>query len=230
MKNTLLLRLQGPMQAWGVQSRFSVRETAREPSKSGLLGLVCAAMGRDRTMPIDDLLHLRMGVRVDREGKLMVDFHTAQSVLNAAGAVLRNAVLSNRYYLADAVFLVGLESEDLPLLASIQNALRQPRWLLALGRRAFPPAAPLWLPDGLRTGETLETALQNYPWLIAPPKSEWEQTRMPKELRWVLEAPGGWIHRSDFPRSFSERAFARQSYAVRLEKAPKVFFHEEPGG
>ena len=33
--STLLMRLAGPMQSWGTQSRFTVRDTGREPSKSG---------------------------------------------------------------------------------------------------------------------------------------------------------------------------------------------------
>src|ERR1019366_10448139 len=81
---TLLLRLAGPMQSWGLDSRFDdLRDTGLEPSKSGVLGLVCAALGK----PGDDqpgywpslaeLVSLRMGVRVLREGTLRVDFQTA---------------------------------------------------------------------------------------------------------------------------------------------------------
>ena len=42
--SVLLLRLAGPMQAWGTQSRFTVRDTGLEPSKSGVIGLLCAAL------------------------------------------------------------------------------------------------------------------------------------------------------------------------------------------
>jgi CRISPR system Cascade subunit CasD len=62
------------MQSWGTTSRFDERDSQLEPSKSGVLGLVCAALGRDRSEPVDDLACLRMGVRVDREGLLMRDF------------------------------------------------------------------------------------------------------------------------------------------------------------
>jgi len=41
---TLLLRLAGPMQSWGLSSRFTIRDTSLEPSKSGVLGLLCAAL------------------------------------------------------------------------------------------------------------------------------------------------------------------------------------------
>ena len=71
---TLLLRLAGPMQSWGTTSRFDERDTQLEPSKSGVIGLLCAALGRDRAESVDDLAALRMGVRVDREGVPMRDF------------------------------------------------------------------------------------------------------------------------------------------------------------
>src|SRR5690606_42030899 len=89
---TLLLRLVGPMQSWGTTSRFDERETLHEPSKSGVIGLICAALGRDRQEPIDDLCALRMGVRVDREGVLMRDYVTATGVVNAAGKVGKDQI------------------------------------------------------------------------------------------------------------------------------------------
>src|SRR5690606_33869407 len=75
----LLLLLSGPMQSWGTQSRFAHRDTDFEPSKSGVLGLVGSALGMSRDD--DDLLQalasLKMGVRVDREGRILRDYHTA---------------------------------------------------------------------------------------------------------------------------------------------------------
>jgi len=50
-----------------------------EPSKSGVVGLLCAALGRPRAADGSDLAALRMGVRVDREGVLKVDYQTAGS-------------------------------------------------------------------------------------------------------------------------------------------------------
>lgn len=67
------------MQAWGTQSRFIVRDTGWEPSKSGVVGLLCAALGcsRDDDQTVVELASLRMGVRVDGEGALLSDYHTA---------------------------------------------------------------------------------------------------------------------------------------------------------
>src|SRR5438874_2169794 len=80
----LLLQLAAPMQSWGTQSRFSVRDTGLEPSKSGVIGLLCAALGKPRAEQASDgfptlaeLAALRMGVRVNREGVPKVDYHTA---------------------------------------------------------------------------------------------------------------------------------------------------------
>src|SRR5437764_11434486 len=104
---TLLLRLAGPMQSWGTTSRFSIRDTGLEPSKSGVIGLLCAALGRPREHPVDDLAGLRFGVRADRPGTLRMDFQTAGADYpryGQRGQVIgrTTAILSPRYFLADA--------------------------------------------------------------------------------------------------------------------------------
>jgi len=204
------------MQSWGTQSRFTVRDTGLEPSKSGVLGLLCAALGIDREDDngLQPLTSLRMGVRADREGLLQVDYHTAKDVRMANGKT-KDTELSNRYYLANAVFLVGLESEDFALLERIRAALNKPVWALFLGRKAFVPSEPILLDDGLRRDETLEQALQNYPCLC---KSEIEQ------LRVVLEDKDGSIVRTDQPLSFSRerRKFAPRRVSVTFYDAPKL--------
>lgn len=199
---TLLLRLQGPLQSWGTTSRFDERDTQLEPSKSGVLGLVCAALGRDRREPVDDLAALRMGVRVDREGVPMRDYQTATGVLIATGkADLRRTVVSPRYYLADAAFLVGLEGRDETLLASIHAALRAPHWPLALGRKSFAPGMPVWLVDGL-SPLPLEQALASY-----PPLSSAQRGQM-QPLRCLLEDDQEGAIRLDQPVApFAERRF-----------------------
>lgn len=212
--NTLLLRFCAPMQSWGTQSRFTVRDTGFEPSKSGTLGLLCAALGIDREDDdgLQPLTLLRMGVRVDREGALRMDYHTAKDVRMANGKT-KGTELSSRYYLADAAFLVGLASEDMPLLERIQAALQKPRWALFLGRKAFVPSEPIWLEDGLRQGEDLKTALEKYPPLRPPEKDK---------QRLVLEDQNGPIVRSDQPLSFSRerRKFAPRRVAVTLILVP----------
>lgn len=197
--SVLLLRLAGPMQAWGVQSRFGVRDTGREPSKSGVVGLLAAALGRSRYASIDDLAALRMGVRVDREGTLLRDYHTAQNVYRAKGGV-KETELSTRYYLADAAFLVVLEG-DKDLLATIHSALRNPHWMLFLGRRAFVPGEPIWLPNGLREGNLEEH--------LHPASTHWlkGEPRTYPLVRMAIEDKTGSEVRTDQPISFEHRRY-----------------------
>ncbi len=216
--SVLLLRLAGPMQSWGVQSRFSVRDTGLEPSKSGVVGLLCAALGRKRDAPVDDLAALTMGVRVDVEGVMAYDYHTALNVLTASGG-LKECEPSTRYYLADAKFLVGLEGDDLALLARLHEALRRPHWPLYLGRKAFVPGEPVWLEDGLRPAEDLAYVLSAYPWLGTDPQ-RWQelQKRGQRALRTVIEDLNGTEVRPDQPVSFAERRFMPRR--VRTEFIP----------
>lgn len=205
---TLLLQLTGPMQSWGVQSRFRVRDTGLEPSKSGLVGLLCAAIGRPRQEPIDDLASLRLAVRVDQEGRVLRDFHTAgkDGYLKASGAVERkNLIVSTRYYLADAAFLAGLEG-DREFLAYLHSALSDPRWPLYLGRKAYVPGAPIWLADGLHE-MPLEQAIGTYRWIGRRPK-EYEMLLKKGRVRLVIDDLQGAETRADYPLSFARRTFA----------------------
>ena len=79
--STLLLRLAAPIQAWGSESKFDIRTTGREPTKSGVLGMLAAALGirRDDTAALSAVTSLRFGVRVDREGAYLHDFHILQT-------------------------------------------------------------------------------------------------------------------------------------------------------
>jgi len=164
MNCVLLIPCVGPMQSWGTRSRFQERDTEREPSKSGVIGMLCAALGRDRSAPVDDLADLKMGVRVDREGKLSKDFQTAQDIAVASGGATQGMV-SNRYYLSDAAFLVALEGAS-PLLKIIHNKLRLPEWPLFLGRKSYVPSEPPYLPDGLIESVSLNEALRGRPLMM----------------------------------------------------------------
>lgn len=194
---TLLLRLSGPMQSWGLSRFDTVRDTHWEPTKSGVVGLLCAALGRRQDVPVDDLAALAMGVRVDQPGRRAVDYHTVDRVrtAHAQGAIRKGAVITRRYYLADAKFLVALESDDDMMLRGLSQALRNPRWLLSLGRKAFPAAESVWLADGLRTEPMLE-ALAVYPWLGAG-----GHRRYPERLSIVVDDPESDDVRGDVPLS-----------------------------
>jgi CRISPR system Cascade subunit CasD len=219
--NTLLMRMVAPMQSWGTESRFSVRDSGLEPSKSGVIGLVCAALGRGRKAPLDDLNSLRMGVRVDREGTLRCDYQIAQDVMLADGRGLKQSITSNRYYLSDAAFLVGLEGSDFELLGTIQYALQHPAWLIFLGRKAFVPAAPVRLQNGLHAGEQLEIALQQEGWIYP-----WPEIQSPREVRVVIDDPTGSQARADVPISFFDRTFTSRRIKTYYMSAPTKHVRE----
>ncbi|MGI6492868.1 MAG: type I-E CRISPR-associated protein Cas5/CasD [Pelotomaculum sp.] len=198
--STLLLRLAAPLQSWGVASKFDTRDTAREPTKSGVIGLLAAALGRSRTDNLDDLKELYFGVRIDQPGLLLRDYHTAKQKKSGTSFV------TTRYYLADAVFLVGLEGEE-NFLQKLAVALKNPVFPLYLGKRSCPPVGQLVL--GLRA-RSLRQALEEELWQA----SEWYQNELKKKqldkikLTIVCDAKPnetGAFLRRDLPISFSQQ-------------------------
>src|SRR3970040_1133213 len=144
---TLLLRLAGAMQSWGTTSRFDQRDTGKEPSKSGVIGLLAAALGIDRENWIDlePLTNLSIGIRHDRPGVPKRDYQTAQNIISADHSKIHETAVTTRDYLSDAAFLVGLEGEDRLLIERIHAALRDPVWPLALGRTSYVPSEAIWI-------------------------------------------------------------------------------------
>ena len=189
--HTLLLRLAGPMQSWGTQSRFTNRDTGQEPSKSGAIGLLCAALGRPRSEPVDDLAGLRFGARVDREGAVKRDFHTVTGIAKSSGGVAKYPLVTERFYLADAEFLIGFSGPDLDRLREIEAAVREPHWQLFLGRKSFAPSLPVALPwtngqlGGIRENAELREALKHEPWRHRA--AEGARVADPERLRHVIE-------------------------------------------
>jgi len=123
-----------------------------------VIGLLAAAQGIRRTDPLEDLLSLRFGVRLDQPGRIERDFQTARS-LDGKKAF----PLTTRFYLADAIFVAAVEGDD-ELIANLDKALKQPMFPLYLGRRSCPPVWPLDL--GIRS-TCLWEALHDEPWQAA---------------------------------------------------------------
>jgi CRISPR system Cascade subunit CasD len=208
---TLLLRLAGPMQSWGTTSRFDQRDTGKEPSKSGIIGLLAAAMGIDRNnwVDLEPLTRLSMGVRHDRPGVPKRDYQTAgcartDTIIKADGSQAKDGVVSERYYLADAVFLLGLEGEDCSLLEKAHFALRNPVWPLALGRKSYVPSEAIWIEGGVQDAP-LNEVLAQWPWIAS--RRWWEDP--PEKLLVSLESvDGSGALKMDQPlSSFAERRF-----------------------
>ena len=165
-KACLALLLDGPMQSWGSGSRFTRRTTELFPTKSGIIGLLAAALGVDKYKPDEAgaIAHLaalacsvitldkhQNGRRLDI--LRLEDFHTIgggydadedwqSRPRSADNKTLNNPVISQRHYLLDARFGVLLEG-DKALLEQAAAALRNPKWGVWLGRKCCLPASPV---------------------------------------------------------------------------------------
>ncbi len=170
--NTLFLRLEGPMQAWGThQSKFLIRRTAEAPTKSGVIGILCAALGVSRSKApkewLPKLSGLLMGVRIDVPGIRWWDYHTVGAgmqmrIAEGEGKTKPGAMLTRREYLCDASFLVALQGAP-ALVAELADAIRTPRWSLYLGRKCCPPSRPP--PEHhINACPDLLSALTSIPW------------------------------------------------------------------
>ncbi len=218
----LLLRLASPMQSWGTTSRFYQRDTGKEPSKSGVLGLIAAALGisRENWDDLEPLTRLSMGVRHDRSGLLKNDYQTAgcnrtDTVIRADGTASKDGVVSNRQYLADAVFLVGLEGAGRGALENIHTALMDPVWPLSLGRKSYVPSEPIWIQAGVQEG-SLRDVLGRWPWVSSARGRE----KVPEVLLASFESAdgSGTMRMDQLLSSFSERRFGARF--VRSEWIP----------
>lgn len=154
----LAIYLDAPLQSWGYQSRFDRRTTLSYPTRSGVIGMVCAAMGIDRadTARLADLTDVGMTVYTFRQQGRLTDFHTVGggwdrktdplSVVRKAqdppGRNSGDTVVTRREYLQSSRFGVVLFGRP-DLIADIAGALRNPTWGLWLGRKSCIPASPV---------------------------------------------------------------------------------------
>ena len=159
----LALMLDAPLQSWGFASRFQRRTTGLHPTKSGVVGLLCAALGAAKGSPAErewlpKLAGLRMTVvtiprrRVNASSEAsseevplrrLEDFHTVLNTRRATGAPNHDPVVTHRQYLLDARFGVLLAGES-EVLRRAADALRDPVWGVWFGRKCCIPAAPLY--------------------------------------------------------------------------------------
>lgn len=218
---TLLLRLVGPMQSWGTTSRFDQRDTGKEPSKSGVVGLLAAALGIDREnwTDLEPLTRLTMGVRHDRPGVPRRDYQTAQHIISADRSKIHETAVTTRDYLADAAFLVGLKWEDRSFLERTHAALRAPVWPLALGRKSYLPSEPICIENGVQDAP-LRDVLTRWPWIALLRK--WEKP--PERLLVSFESEdGSGVLKMDQPLS----SFAERRFGARIVRSEWIPFHQE---
>ncbi len=164
----ILLWLEAPLQSWGYDSKFSRRDTLDFPTKSGILGLLCCALGaggeqRDLLAKMAPLKNSVLAFsrkpnssNLSMRPPLLQDFHMVGAGYDAQDKTFESRMtpkkadgskpsgdgggvkLTYRYYLQDKAFAVVLEVPS-DLSDQFADALQNPIWDLYLGRKNCAP-------------------------------------------------------------------------------------------
>jgi CRISPR system Cascade subunit CasD len=149
----LAMLVDAPLQSWGFGSRFQRRTTGLQPTKSGVIGMICAAMGigkgtsqERQTLPqLAALTMISIAIPMGSNPvRRTEDFHTVQKTRRASGKMNDDPVVTRRQYLLDARFGIILGG-DSALLERVASALKDPVWGVWLGRKSCIPARPLFV-------------------------------------------------------------------------------------
>ena len=235
---TLAMRLAAPMQSWGVAGRFNERTTGSVPSKSGIVGLIAAALGRRRTEDISDIAAWKLAIRIDCPGKMGRDFQTARTRKYDTQTQLwqpnGNPYVSRRYYLMGASFVAAVEMPD-DMLDVVADALDHPAFPLYLGRRSCPPACRILI--GTYPGENAMSVLtripydegngrkSNYAREARNERLRLDIVRDEADIRKDADVPHESVH--DYPLSFSP---AHRQFAWRTVVYDHVLVGDEDKG
>ena len=164
----LYFRMRAPLQSWGERSHWDMRDTSEWPTKSGVVGMISAAMG----LSYDDVRigeiceSLEMGVKASQHYMpQLLDFQVTDyyNGMRADGTretrSSQRGIVQKKYYLDDKCFLVGLKGEE-NLLEEITAAMKNPCWMMTLGRYCCIPSEPI-IPTITDQYATMEEFLEN---------------------------------------------------------------------
>lgn len=163
MGEYLILKLQGPMQAWGEHTFEGKRPSGNFPTRSALLGLLGACLGigrtdRERLQQLADsvlfavLKEERFVQKGDGSKKPLpiikaTDYHTVQNAReNYSGLKSHETIRTWREYLFDATYTVAVwNAQGASItLDALEEAVKTPIFTPHLGRRSCPLARPLF--------------------------------------------------------------------------------------
>jgi len=181
MAEYLILKLQGPMQAWGGHTYEDYRPSELFPTRSGLLGLLAACLGIDRrdharqqSLSKSFQFAVRADCKPDIPTRKMTDFHTVMDARKVDGKARKFPVVSRREYLCDASFTVAMDFQKNAEfdLQTVQQALTQPHYTPFLGRRSCPLARPIF--ESVVEADTAHEALASATPHAGTVYSEWQ--------------------------------------------------------
>jgi len=157
----VLLWLEGPLQSWGYDSRYGRRESLNFPTKSGVLGIILAAMGaggeqRELLSDLSQYRHTVLSyVRAASTSPVQLrDFHMVGSGYDTSDKWQNLLVpktelgkasdgggskITHRAYIQDGAFAVVIEADE-QLAQKIERSIREPVWDISLGRKSCPPS------------------------------------------------------------------------------------------
>lgn len=176
--HTLAFIIDAPLQSWGIHSSFNRRDTESWPTKSALVGVLCAALGIDKHASTEAELiapyaALRFSVlrwpKESSQPSRFIDFQTTgggydKSLAHEKRHIPSKAkdsspfgtVITHRHYLTDARFIALFQGAP-QTLESASAALLNPVWGIWFGRKTCIPTTPL-TPT---LGKDSKTALTN---------------------------------------------------------------------
>lgn len=153
MARYLILKLEGVLQAWGGHTFEDVRPSELFPTRSGLLGLLAACCGIQRTQrtELQALAEsVLFSVRVDTRPLKMIDYHTVKNARDSySGLKSHDTIQSWREYLQDAKYTIAISSTGGASISldTLKQAIQKPHYTPYLGRRSCPITLPLYFTD-----------------------------------------------------------------------------------
>jgi len=219
----LLLRLQGPLQSYGLRASYDQRFTESMPTKSAVIGMLAAALGIERAdrASLAELSAMRMLCLCVKEGTQFVDYHTVgaghvdkrKQLVDADGNIWKSngevsSAVTRRQYLVGYRFIVVLEGSN-ELVNRCERALHDPVHGVFLGRKCCVPSLPIFLAvhkDKASVKEALSAVL--------------DQGQTLETCRAIVEVEVGGQLENDVPVDFEAREFA----ARRISQDVTEFF------
>jgi CRISPR system Cascade subunit CasD len=170
-----LIRLNGPLQAWGNTHSPRSKPTLDFPTKAGILGIIASAYGiargskeeqgflkRAKNWKMNTFFGFKKtknGEEVKQRPRVILDFQTIGSPIDyrveknesgrLPGATTKESkgIPRTKAYLADADFVVSIETSDADG-QSLKEVLLSPHWPLFLGRKCCVPSSPFFICQG----------------------------------------------------------------------------------